>query len=363
VAVRKRKDTNKWEVDFRFEGKRIREHSPVQTKRGAQAHELRLRQQLIDSSTSKQPSRKQASIEEFAVEWLKTYVAVNKRPSSLDGDERILRLHVLPFFAGKNLDEVSTQDVEQFKAAQKARGLNEKTINNHLAVLRKMLATAVEWDYQAKVPPVKWFRGGDQKTDFYTAEESTRLLAQLDGQIYALVLTALRTGMRRGELLALKWSCVDFMHSTIRVESSDWKGVIGPTKTGRTRVIPMSRELAKALEKHRRRSPKSEFVFCNEDGSSLKFTQIKRPLYKACKEAGLPEVQWHAFRHTFASQLVMAGVSLKAVQELLGHRSFDMTLRYSHLAPSVLSDAVEKLTEVGEKAKTAPELKVIEGAA
>ena len=106
-----------------------------------------------------------------------------------------------------------------------------------------------------------------------------------------------------------------------------------------------------------------EFVFSNEDGSPLRFTQIKRPLYAACKAAGLPEVQWHVFRHTFASQLVMAGVSLKAVQELLGHRTFDMTLRYSHLAPSVLSEAVEKLTEEGEKAKAAPSFKVVEGTA
>jgi len=299
----------------------------------------------------------------FAVEWLKTYAEPNKSPSSVDGDERILRLHILPYFGGKMLDEIETQDIEQFKAAQKQKGLGEKTINNQLAVLRKMLATAVEWNYQAKVPSVRWFRGGSSKTDFYTAEESERLLAQLDGQLHTLVLTALRTGMRRGEMLALKWACVDFLHSTIRVESSDWQGKLGPTKTGRPRVVPLSKELTKALERHRRHSLESEFVFCNEDGSPLRFTQIKRPLYAACKAAGLPKVQWHAFRHTFASQLVMAGVSLRAVQELLGHQSFDMTLRYSHLSPNILSEAVEKLTEMGEKAKAAPSLKVIEGTA
>jgi integrase len=363
MAVRKRKDIGKWEVSLSLGGKRIRRTSPVQTKRGAQAYEIKLRQEYVDSLTSKQPSKKQASIEEFAVEWLKTYVAVNKRRSSLDGDERILRLHVLPFFAGKNLDEISTLDVEKFKAAQLKKGLKGKTINNHLAVLMKMLKTAEEWEYQAQSPSVKWFRGGNESMDFFTAEESTRLLSQLNGQIHTMVLTALRTGMRRGELLALKWTCVDFLHSTIRVESSSWGGIIGPTKTGQTRVVPMSNELARVLERYRRHSPQSEFVFCNQDGSKLKFTQIKRPVYAACKAADLREVQWHTFRHSFASQLVMAGVSLRVVQELLGHKSFEMTLVYSHLAPSTLSDAVEKLTEVGDKAKAAPSLKVIEGTA
>ncbi|MCP4545741.1 MAG: site-specific integrase [bacterium] len=195
------------------------------------------------------------------------------------------------------------------------------------------------------------------------AEQSTRLMAQLDGQLRVLVLTALRTGMRRGELLALKWACVDFLHSVIRVEASDWQGKLGPTKTGRARNIPMTQELRAALEKHRRHSSESEFVFCNSDGKPLRFTQIKRPLYAACRAAGLPEVQWHVFRHSFASQLVMEGVNLKAVQELLGHRSFNMTLRYSHLAPNVLSEAVETLTAASERAKAAPSLKVIEGTA
>ena len=363
MAVRKRKDTGKYEVSLNLGGKRVRRTSPVQTKKGAQDYEAVLRRAHLESLGSDQPARREESIAVFAVEWLETYSAAHKKPSSFDADERIVRLHLVPYFGSKKLDEIGGLDVDRFKAAQKQKGLSEKTVNNHLAVLRKMLATAVEWNYKAKVPPVKWFKRGSEKVAYFKAEESERLLAQVDGQLHALVLTALRTGMRRGELLALRWTCVDFAQSYIRVESSDWQGRVGSTKTGRTRVVPMSRELAVALERHRRRSPVSEFVFCNQDGSPLRFTQIKRPLYSACKAAGLPEVQWHVFRHTFASQLVMAGVSLKAVQELLGHRTMDMTLRYSHLAPSILSEAVERLTEVGEKAKAAPLLKVVEGAA
>ena len=295
------------------------------------------------------------------MKWLETYVAVNKRPSSLTADEAILRLHILPFFKGKKLDQIATYDVERFKAAQLKKGLKEKSINNHLAVLRKMLSTAKEWGYKVEIPTIRWFKGRAGRVDFLTAEESTKLLAQIEDRWHAILFTTLRTGMRRGELIALKWCCVDFVRGTILVEQSDWKGILGPTKNGESRTIPMSQELQGVLKKHRATAPQSEFVFCNADGSRLKFTQMKRPIYRACKKAGLRKVQWHTFRHTFASHLVMANVGIRTVQELLGHKTLEMTLRYSHLAPSTLSEAVDKLDELGQKAKAEPDLRVIEG--
>lgn len=357
--VRKRKDIGKWEVSLYLGGKRIRRTSPIQSRKGAQQYERQLQQEYLDSLMSKESSKKPIQIDEFAVTWLETYVAVNKRPSSLAGDERVLRLHLLPFFSGKLLDEIRSLDVERFKAAQLQKGMKKKSINNHLAVLTKLLRTADEWGYQVKIPSVKWFRDTSQRLDFLSAEEANSLLLHVDKKWYPLVLTALRTGMRRGELIALKWSCVDFILNTTTVERSDWRGILGPTKNGETRILPMSRELAEVLKRHRQHSPESEFVFCNSDGSRLRFTQIKRPIYRACREAKLRRVQWHTFRHTFASHLVMAGVGLKEVQELMGHKTLSMTLRYAHLAPNALSDAVEKLTDLNEQAKAAPPLKVI----
>ena len=363
MAVRKRKDTGNWEVSLNLDGKRIRLTSPTQTKTGAKKFETELVQKHVASLISKGSSEKQAKIEDFAVTWLETYVAVNKRPSSLVADEAMLRIHILPFFRGKTLDQISSFDVERFKAAQLKKGLKEKSINNHLAVLRKMLSTAKEWGYKSEVPTIRWFRGRAGRVDFLTAEESTRLLAQVEDRWHSILFTALRTGMRRGELIALKWCCVDFGRGTILVEQSDWKGILGPTKNGDSRIIPMSKELQEVLKKHRKTAPRSEFVFCNADGSRLKFTQMKRPIYRACKKADLRKMQWHTFRHTFASHLVMANVGIRTVQELMGHKSLEMTLRYSHLAPSTLVEAVDKLDEFAKKAKAEPDLRVVKDSA
>jgi site-specific recombinase XerD len=86
-------------------------------------------------------------------------------------------------------------------------------------------------------------------------------------------------------------------------------------------------------------------VFCTIDGEMIKYTELRHPLWRACRKAGLRPVQWHACRHTFASHLVMRGVPLKAVQELLGHSTIQMTMRYAHLAPEVTRDAVNLLDQ------------------
>jgi len=96
-----------------------------------------------------------------------------------------------------------------------------------------------------------------------------------------------------------------------------------------------------ALKKHRHL--RGEYIFCKEDGSMFTKNESKHPLWRACKRAGLRSIGWHALRHTFASHLAMRGVPLKAIQELLGHSTIEMTMRYAHLSPTVKRDAVAQL--------------------
>jgi site-specific recombinase XerD len=109
-------------------------------------------------------------------------------------------------------------------------------------------------------------------------------------------------------------------------------------------MIPISDELITALKAFRHL--KGEFVFCSASGRLLRRDEIKHPLRRACKRAGLRQVGWHVLRHTFASHLVRRGVPLRAVQELLGHATMEMTMHYSHLSPFVVRDAV-KLLDAG----------------
>lgn len=154
--------------------------------------------------------------------------------------------------------------------------------------------------------------------------------------------TGLKTGLRVGELLALKWQDVDLVAGQLVVRRTLWRDQEGPPKGGRNRTVPLSDEALAVLKAHRHlRGP---YVFCDEAGNRLTHSIVKDVVPKTCAKAGLAKrITSHGLRHTFASHLVMRGVSLKAVQELLGHESIEMTLRYSHLAPGVKRDAVRLL--------------------
>jgi integrase len=127
--------------------------------------------------------------------------------------------------------------------------------------------------------------------------------------------------------------------SAYKNKAGTW--VVGPTKNGRAREIALGDRVLAALKAHRHlRGP---LVFCTADGQMFRRNQTYAPLNRAIKRAGLGAFGWHTTRHTFASHLVMRGVPLKAVQELMGHATILMTMRYAHLAPDVARDAVKLL--------------------
>ncbi len=341
-----RKMKGHWWVDFRYQRQRVRKRSPVDTKRGAQAYERLLRQRLLqgldlDGRTEEQANKEIPTLKEFAREFMSTWVVPNNKPSTISDKRMILSRHLLPHFGRMRLDAIGIRDVERFKARQLKKGLSPKTVNNHLTVLRKALVCAWEWEIISGIPRIKWLKTADPTFDFFTQQESDRLLAGTEGTANAMIATALKAGLRRGELLALRWQDVDLRASNINVRRSVWKGHVGTPKGGRSREVAISPGLRAVLAGHRHL--RGESVFCNEDGSMLSAGQVRRFVPDGCKAAGLRRAQWHVLRHSFASQLVMAGVPLKVVQELLGHSTIDMTMRYAHLAPSIKVDAVARL--------------------
>jgi integrase len=181
---------------------------------------------------------------------------------------------------------------------------------------------------------------------------------------------ALKTGLRVGELLALHWQDVDLVAGHLIVRRTLWNGQEGPPKGGRNRKVSLSDLALAALKAHRHlRGP---YVLCDEAGKRLARSIVKDVVPSTCARAKLSKrVTTHGLRHTFASHLVMRGASLKAVQELLGHESIEMTLRYSHLTPDVKRDAVrlldrtEELGDIRETAgaekKKAPDVRGLDG--
>src|SRR5690606_28327599 len=167
--------------------------------------------------------------------------------------------------------------------------LARKTINNHLTVLRKLLSVAAEWRLLPVVPPIKWLRPPPAEFDFLTFDEAHQLIAGADDEWRAMITVALRTGLRLGELIALRWLDVDLDTGRLVVRRSVSRGVIGTPKNGRTREVPLSKQAAESL---RNQAQRGQLVFSAPDGSMLTKGATKWPLWRACRKAELRRIGW-----------------------------------------------------------------------
>jgi len=352
MAVRKIKRS--WWVDFQYEGIRHRKRSPENTREGAKAYEAALRHRLAlgerdlrDSLSPNAPS----TFKEAAWKWFDIHVKPNLKPSGRVGYESALRVHLVPAFGTLRLEDVTSFAIDAYKARKsELRKVNgemkprqsAKSINNQLLVLSKLLKDSVEWGWLGTSPKIAWMKEPPPKTDFLSREESDRLLAASVGsKWHDMILCALRTGMRSGELRALHWSDVDLARRVITVRRTVFRGVETAPKSNRNRQIPIADDLYRALAGRER---KYELVFCGDDGRWIEAHSSYWWLGIVREKAGLQVFGWHRLRHTFASQLVEAGVSIRVVQELLGHSKITMTMRYAHVSSPMLSDAVNRLS-------------------
>jgi integrase len=164
---------------------------------------------------------------------------------------------------------------------------------------------------------------------FLTPDEVRELLDAADRDDYALLATACMTGMRQGELLALRWDDIDWRSGTIRVHRSVYRGdFIDPKTAHSVRTIGMSKRLAAILMDHKVAAPYSpwDFVFCSKDGTPLDQANLYNRMFQpTLRRAGLRRIRFHDLRHTYASMLINQGENLKYVQSQLGHASITTT--------------------------------------
>lgn len=320
--------------------KRLRRKSPIQTRRGAEQYANLLAESALSTST---PFDSERRFSEHAVDFLENYAVANNKFSEVSTKEVILRVHLVPALGDRRLSEIGPAQIEQYKAQKLKDGLARKSVNNHLTVLRKALVVAQEWGLLAEVPVVKRLKVAKPEFDFLSFDEADRLLDAAEAEWLPMIGTALQTGLRLGELLALRWEDVDLVAGRILVRQAVAFGELGTPKSGRGREVPLSDTALRTLKAHRHLM--GPLVFCAPDGSMMPRDKPRHPLHRACRRAGLRLIGWHALRHTFASHLVMRGAPIRAVQELLGHASIEMTMRYAHLSPEVARETVRLLDD------------------
>ena len=234
------------------------------------------------------------------------------------------------------IKDLSQRRIEQFLTRRMEEDkVSAATRNRHLTMLKAMFNKGIEWGLANGNPAggIGRLRENGARTRFLDGDEIQRLLTAASEGFRPILITALHTGMRRGEILNLKWPDVDFKNRIITVQDS---------KSGKKRMLPIDDTLYEALGVLPTRFQQG-YVFPSPVKEGQPRFDFTRPFRNAVEKAGIHNFRFHDLRHTFASHLVMSGVDLMTVKELLGHASVTMTMRYSHLAPDHRMRAIKTL--------------------
>ena len=260
--------------------------------------------------------------------------------------EEIVRLHLVPLLGKTRLDRLSSFQLQSLYSTKLDSGLSARTVRMIHTTLHKALKQAVKWSLiprnvtEAVSPP------REQKKEIkpLNEEEVKRLLKAVRGdKLEALYVLGIHTGLRSGELLALRWEDLDLKAGTLQVKRTVFNGQVEAPKTvkGR-RSIKLTQTSIRALQEHEK---VGQWVFCTKVGTPLSVHNLHNRSWKPLlKKTELPlDTRFHDLRHTCASLLLSKGVHPKIVQELLGHSSISITLDiYSHVLPNMQSEAVRE---------------------
>jgi integrase len=313
--------------------------------------ELRKR---IESDTvlARNQRRTVAEAGEAYIEYLQ--FVMERKPTTIGDYRGYLRLHLAPFFAHHTLDKIDAPAVEAFLRAKRHAGLSSKTVHNFLNFLHGLFRFAIRrgWAERNPVamidrPPAP--RSSQRRIQFLQPEELDALvravpddeLGAVEGVIY---LTAAMTGLRQGELVALRWIDVDYPARRVRVADSYTRGAFGSPKSGHGRSVPMGDRLAGELERHHQRSrwqAEQDLVFAHPLTSHvLDASKLRKRFNLAIERAEVRRITFHELRHTFGTQMAAVGAPLRAIQEWMGHADASTTEVYAHYAPDPTNGAI-----------------------
>lgn len=313
----------------------------------------------------------QQQVAQFLTYWLEDVQKQNVRPRTYERYEEIIRLHLAPGIGHHQLQKLSPQHLQMFYNKKLAEGLSATTVGCFHSVLHKALETAVRWNLILRNPcglvsPPRRKRFEIQPLSL---EQIHRLLAAArEYRQEALFILALATGMRRGELLALKWQDLDLEKGIVQVRriltripsklpGKGFEEAEPKTEKGR-RSIVLPAFTVEVLKQHRLRQREAklkagpawqdhDYVFCTSVGTHLNPTKDVLDVLKSLlEEAGLPHIRFHDLRHSCATMLLGKKVHPKIVQEILGHSQISMTMDiYSHVLPTMQEEAMSTINE------------------
>ncbi len=298
-----------------------------------------LRQVLDEARRGTLPGtvRTGATFADAAAEYLR-YIEQDRgrKPSTLRGYRSAIQAHLLPAFGELPVEEVTTAAIEQWLAgfSGSVRSRNKLLIQLHGILSRARRVYGLPGNAAAEVE--KFSQRSSGEIEVFSPEEVWALVhaagSEQDGAVF---LSAAFTGLRMGELLALRWRDVDFARSTIRVRASYYLGQLTTPKSGKVRAVPMAPDVATALAQLGQRLDwvgEDDLVFVGEVGGYLDGSALRRRYKEALSRASLRPLRFHDLRHTFGTRMI-AKADIRRVQEWMGHADIQTTMRYLHYAP------------------------------
>ena len=308
----------------------------------------------------------QYTVGEWMDVWFENYAAIKVRPSSHQTYKGYIEHHIKPHIGSIPLSKLTTLDlqklykklmkagrVERIEAKKQPKGLSAKTVRNLNQIISSAMDMAIEQKLISVNPTNKCAlpKVEHHEMNTLTQDQLTAFLAEARRSgVYEMYYTELATGLRRGELLGLKWGDIDFKDNVIRVRRQvariDGTVVEAPLKTKNAyRCVAITQDVANMLKKKKADdNSRSEYVFSSETGGAISPDSVLNMLHRVLDRAGLPRLRFHDLRHTFATLALQNGVDIKTVSGMLGHYSAGFTLdTYTHVTTLAQTKAAETM--------------------
>jgi len=363
-GVRRRPD-GRWEATLELglmHGKRKRKSVYGKTKREV-LQKLGVARRELEQGLPVADERQ--SVADYLARWLRESIAPRRAPRTTASYEQMVRCHIVPALGAYRLSKLAPQHVDAMVRGMLQRGSSPRTTLYALAIVRAALNRAVKWELLGRnvatlVDPPRAHR---HKASFLTKEQAWALLDALKGdRLAALYILLLSTGLRRGELLGLRWDDLDLEegvlsahHAIQRLPGVGWVDREQKTETAQ-RTIALIPLAVTALRQHRIRQLEERLaagntwddrnlVFPNSVGRPIEGGNLlRRSFAPLLQRAGLPHMKLHELRHSTGSLLLSMDVQMKVVQELLGHSQITLTLdTYAHVLPGMQREALQRL--------------------
>jgi integrase len=325
-------------IEYRTKGKVKREtigKKGVVTKTMAREI-MRKREQQIKRGQYEMLAAKIPTLSEFTHDYIKHVKDIRKKRS---WKRDVLSLsHLNTFFEGKKLSDITARDIDDYKLSR-IKIVKASTVNRELACLKHLFNLAKRWKRffgNNPVSEVEYFEENNHIERILSRDEEEELLSNCGSHLVPIVIAALNTGMRKFEILSLKWENVDLGQNIIRIDATN-------TKSKKSKKIPINSRLRKVLLEQKLKTGTNDYVFLTPEGKPyLRQDSLKKSFLGACRRAEINGLRFHDLRHTTATRMLENGASIVDVSKILGHSDLKTTMRYAHPDES-LKKAVESL--------------------